>query len=53
MAKVLMNNAGIKIVGWQTEEGFFLRAYEDGVLMEVSEKNPNVEQRSLFIQRWF
>ena len=53
MAKVIMNNGGIKIVAWNNEEGFYLRAYEDGVFVETTEKNPDVNERQNFIQRWF
>ena len=52
MAKVVFNNAGIDIIWWSTDEGFVLRAYEDGVLMESSVANPNADERGNFIQRW-
>ena len=53
MAKVILNNGGVKIVGWQTEEGFYLRAYEDGNFVETSDKDPDLNERQNFIQRWF
>jgi hypothetical protein len=53
MAKVILNNSGTKIVAWQSKEGFYLRAYENGNFKEQSVKNPNIEERGIFIQRYY
>jgi len=53
MAKRIFKNANISIIGWQTTEGFFLRAYEDATFKEMSVCDPNITERGNFFQRWF
>jgi len=51
--RVILNHSGVKIIGIQSEMGFYLRAYENGIFKEESKQNPTFNERGLFIQRWF